>query len=587
MIELDQNERQKLISIIVSIPEMQSARGRREILELAGLREFIPRIDLTGPTGEVVGSLVSILSNHGRISSGKEALAVFLNTLKDNKYTGIEQQEFIGHLLSKYKKSYTRSQDQPFFNQIIEKESKEKPSIACVTGEQRSDRIQIFLAHASEDKQKVIEIYDRLLLLGYSPWLDKKNLIAGQNWKREIPKAIKNSDIFIACFSSKSINKTGYIQRELKLALDKLAEIPESKIFLIPLRLDNCSIPELQRPDLGINLRDIHWLDFWEQDGFENLIKAIEFSQHRNPEPKLRELDLLLFGTKLQKFDFEVVTVNTSGREVKRDQSFAEYFSEDLSNGVTLDMVAILGGQFLMGMEESEIERLVKKFNWDGYRREKPQHSVTVKPFFMGKFPVTQAQWRAVANLSEIERSLEADPSNFKGDKRPVEGVSWDEAVEFCKRLSRKTGREYRLPSEAEWEYAIRAGTNTSFHFGETITSELANYPGSFTYADEPEGEYRKKTTDVGSFPPNAFGLYDMHGNVWEWCADDWHDDYQNAPTDCTAWLSDKSNIKVIRGGSWAVNPFNCRSASRGSLTRDSRYDNIGFRVMCVAPRTT
>jgi formylglycine-generating enzyme required for sulfatase activity len=171
------------------------------------------------------------------------------------------------------------------------------------------------------------------------------------------------------------------------------------------------------------------------------------------------------------------------------------------------------------------IERLAQKFNSDWFRKEKPQHQVTVQPFSMGKFQVTQVQWKAVATLTKVNRDLKPEPSKFKGDNRPVEQVSWYDAIEFCDRLSRKTGKPYRLPSEAEWEYACRAGTTTPFHFGETITSELANYNANYTYGAGVKGIYREQTTPVGSFGvANSFGLYDMHGQVWEWCADHWHD---------------------------------------------------------------
>jgi formylglycine-generating enzyme required for sulfatase activity len=139
------------------------------------------------------------------------------------------------------------------------------------------------------------------------------------------------------------------------------------------------------------------------------------------------------------------------------------------------------------------------------------------------------------------------------------------------------TGKEYRLPSEAEWEYACRAGTTTPFHFGETITGELANYNASRTYADEPKGEYRQQTTPVGQFPPNAFGLYDMHGNVWEWCLDPWHENYQGEPP--------RDGSVVLRGGSWFNDPYHCRSACRRSFRR-GYYDGRGFRVVCGAGRT-
>lgn len=178
----------------------------------------------------------------------------------------------------------------------------------------------------------------------------------------------------------------------------------------------------------------------------------------------------------------------------------------------------------------------------EGSDNERPQHWVTVEPFWMGKYPVTQAQWRAIATLPKVDRELTANPSYFEGDSRPVERVSWRDAVEFCKRLSQRTGQNYRLPSEAEWEYACRAGTTTPFHFGETLTSALANYDADSTCGSELASERRQQTTSVDNFPANTFGLYDMHGNVDEWCADHWHDSYTGAPTDGSTWLSAEEN---------------------------------------------
>jgi len=235
---------------------------------------------------------------------------------------------------------------------------------------------------------------------------------------------------------------------------------------------------------------------------------------------------------------------------------------------------------------------------------EMPQHRVKVPEFWMGKFAVTQSQWRQVAGLPKVNLDLNPDPSNFKGAKRPVETVSWEEAVEFCDRLSRfaesrlsaKTGNSYRLPSEAEWEYACRAGTvrlsaqveaTTPFYFGETITSDLVNCNGTIPYGNAPKGEYRQQTTEVGTFPPNGFGLYDMHGNVCEWCADPWHDNYQDAPTDGSVWTTNGDNeIRVIRGGSWNDFPVSCRSAYRYLSDPRETNDLIGFRIVCSSPRT-
>ncbi|MGC8711881.1 MAG: SUMF1/EgtB/PvdO family nonheme iron enzyme [Leptodesmis sp.] len=211
---------------------------------------------------------------------------------------------------------------------------------------------------------------------------------------------------------------------------------------------------------------------------------------------------------------------------------------ERLTDDLTLDLVAIPAGEFLMGSPAEEEGRDWYKYSFpelEGVDVE-AQHRVTVPAFAMSQFPITQAQWRFVAGLPPIERDLEPDPASFKGDDRPVEVVSWREAMEFCARLSQYTGNTYRLPSEAEWEYACRGGTTTPFHFGETLLTDLANYNGTYTYGDGIQGEYRQRTTEVGSFGVvNAFGLSDMHGNVWEWCLDIWHPSYEGAPTDGSA----------------------------------------------------
>ncbi len=255
------------------------------------------------------------------------------------------------------------------------------------------------------------------------------------------------------------------------------------------------------------------------------------------------------------------------------------YFTESLAGDIDLDMILVEGGEFTMGSPEDEPAR---------DDDEGPQHLVTVPSFFMGRYPVTQAQWRFVAALPKVEHELELDPSRFKGDTLPVERVSWYDAVEFCARLSIHTGRTYRLPSEAEWEYACRAGTTTPFHFGQIITTELANYDGNHTYNNSPEGEYRETTTPVDHFEfANAWGLSDMHGNVWEWCQDHWHSNYEGAPTDGSTWLSDDEDAnRVIRGGSWVNNPRFCRSATRDYGINPRGTDlNIGFRIVCSSPR--
>jgi formylglycine-generating enzyme required for sulfatase activity len=164
--------------------------------------------------------------------------------------------------------------------------------------------------------------------------------------------------------------------------------------------------------------------------------------------------------------------------------------------------------------------------------------------------------------------------------------MSWEEAVEFCQRLSRETGRDYRLPTEAEWEYSCRAGTMTPFYFGKTITGKLANYNSGVTYFQERKVKSKGEKTPVGDFSPNSFGLYDMHGNVWEWCLDHWHDNYEGAPTDGSAWLYNRDNAsRVLRGGSWDTYPRLCRSAARYDDSPGFRI-SFGFRVVCEIPRT-
>ncbi|MDJ0535091.1 MAG: bifunctional serine/threonine-protein kinase/formylglycine-generating enzyme family protein [Xenococcaceae cyanobacterium MO_207.B15] len=241
----------------------------------------------------------------------------------------------------------------------------------------------------------------------------------------------------------------------------------------------------------------------------------------------------------------------------------AKYITVDLGKGITMDLVGIPGGKYLMGSPDNEAERSSE---------ESPQHPVAIPPFLMGKYPVTQQQW---------ERVMKSNPSRFTDHPdNPVEKVSWFDCWEFCEKLSEKIGREFRLPTEAEWEYACRGKTTTPFHFGETIADELANYNGEYAYASGKEGEYRGKTTKVGSFPPNSFGLYDLHGNVAEWCADSWHDSYQNAPNNGSAWLSEnEKDSRVLRGGSWLHLAGCCRSSHRLSSPPGSKSDAFGFRI--------
>jgi formylglycine-generating enzyme required for sulfatase activity len=234
-------------------------------------------------------------------------------------------------------------------------------------------------------------------------------------------------------------------------------------------------------------------------------------------------------------------------------------FVEHLGGDVTLQMMPIPGGTFLMGAPESEA---------GSHGNERPQHHVTVPPFCLGRTTVTTAQWCAVMGalpdgMRAVDAAFTASPA------QPVVRVSCDEAETFCQTLSRRSGRTYRLPSEAEWEYACRAGTKTPFAFGATITRALANFDGSATI----------ETGSLG--PANGFGLADMHGNVFEWCRDLWHGDYRGAPADGSPWMDGADpRTRVLRGGSWAHGASACRSAARMlSGEPRARSRKIGFRV--------
>lgn len=305
-------------------------------------------------------------------------------------------------------------------------------------------------------------------------------------------------------------------------------------------------------------------------------------------------------ATKALQLPFNTGPLHQEGRPLQ-----LKAYQDELGQGVAISMLPIPAGSFLMGSPESEPGR---------FGDEGPQHEVTLGAFWMAQTPITQAQWRTVAGWPKVERDLESDPSRFKGANRPVEQVNWHDAQEFCRRLSQRCGRTYTLPSEAQWEYTCRAGSTTPFHFfhcGATLTPDLANCSGS-------------ETTDVAQFPANDWGLHDMHGNVWEWCQDEWHGNYEGAPNDGSAWedgglgesqgcsaagrgtttprsaarpsattstrttatatsvSASVADNRLLRGGSWLDLPRGCRSAYRGCNHPGFRDLDIGFRVCCL-----
>jgi eukaryotic-like serine/threonine-protein kinase len=312
-------------------------------------------------------------------------------------------------------------------------------------------------------------------------------------------------------------------------------------------------------------------------DAIESLMSPPIQQQVKPPPQPVSPSAKPTFGVNtptLARIQFTSVRLDNQGNIVDRPTGSTEIFTEDLGNGVELTMVKIPAGKFMMGSPASEKGR---------YDSESPQQQIDISEFYLGQTQVTQAQWQAI---------MGNNPSHFQGkDRLPVECVSWLNAMDFCQKLSQKRGRTYRLPIEAEWEYTCRAGTTTPFAFGETITPAVVNYDGKCPYPMAAKGEKRSKTTLVGTFPPNRFGLYDLHGNVWEWCLDEWFENYHLVSPDVFASgninLRDENKKRLLRGGSWFNDASLCRSADRFYGAASIRYYDIGFRVVCVPSRTS
>lgn len=294
----------------------------------------------------------------------------------------------------------------------------------------------------------------------------------------------------------------------------------------------------------------------------------------------------LLVEQILPSYEFDVITVDVTGKEINRHRGKAHYFTEDLGDGVGLEMVYIPGGEAVIGEEEEKIDETAPA-NW---RQESeagpsnmfwvcPPKKVKIKPFFISKYPVTNLQLKTIAKEAFVNYKLKFKAhQGFEGDNFPVTFHDYYQAIELCERLSKKTRRLYRLPNDAEWEYACRAGTTTPYHFGKVLTPKLANYRDSGTF----ERENTKKTTLVGIYSPNAFGLYDMHGNVLELCFSHKLNIVNNEVISIDhSHKNYKNYYKPLCGGCWMFSSESCRSSHRFLIIHDSGYRNIGLRVFC------
>jgi formylglycine-generating enzyme required for sulfatase activity len=507
---------------------------------------------------------------------------------------------------------------------------------------------RIFLAHAKEDKPQIRQLYADLKARDYAPWLDEIDLVPGQIWPDEIERAIREAGLFLACLSSRSAAKQGFVQSEFQTALTAYGERPPGSIWLIPVKLDDCEIPDLEIPGRGKSLRHIHWVDLDKENGFEKLVVAIkralgggassrepgvidvsdlsdaegdtselgrerglEKPDQRPPPPgilKRLQSRTARFATSLiekpsrRLASMLVMVVVLGGTLVvllgppspdpphprpADDSSFFEARPVEIVPETALTepvrpqpspgpatlrgpgdefrdcdddscplMVVVPAGSFLMGSPEGE-----------GLHGEGPQREVTIaEPFAIGKYEVTFEEWDACVADGGCGGHKPND--RWGRGRQPVINVSWNHADAYVSWLSERTGEEYRLPSEAEWEYAARAGTTTRYSWGDEITPDHANYGGNVG-----------RTTEVGSYAANPWGLHHMHGNVWEWVEDCLNETYEGAPEDGSAWTTGNCSSRVVRGGSWDLGPGGLRSARRFGVVPGNRNYNLGFRV--------
>jgi formylglycine-generating enzyme required for sulfatase activity len=372
-------------------------------------------------------------------------------------------------------------------------------------------KLRVFLCHSWGDKTSVCKLYQRLKNDGFSPWLDEEDLIPGQDWQREISKEVGLCHVVIVCLSSVSINKEGFVQKEIRIALDAADQKPKGTIFIIPARLEECKVPD--------RLSQWHWVNLFEESGYGKLVHSLN--------TRSRELGI----TPISQAGPAIIPSPIAGTVKVNPQDGQKY-------------VWIPPGTFQMGCFENDHE---------GFENEKPPHPITItKGFWLGQTPVTQAAY---------QRVMGNNPSHFHGEQLPIETVTWNQAKAFCEAVGG------RLPTEAEWEYAARAGT-TGARYGQL--------EGIAWYRENSGG----KTQEVGQKQPNGWNLYDMMGNVWEWVGD-WYDEkpYAESPSvDPSGPASGK--YRVLRGGSFNDVSRTLRSSVRVRIKPDDWSYILGFR--CV-----
>jgi formylglycine-generating enzyme required for sulfatase activity len=386
----------------------------------------------------------------------------------------------------------------------------------------------VFISYVRDNSDLVLKLRDALQVHGVEVWLDRDQIQPGHRWKAAIRKAISDGAFFIACFSTEYETRSkNFMNEELVLAIDELRLRDTDKAWFIPVLLSECNVPD-RNIGAGETLRSIQWVELYDDwaGGIRRILSVIA----PTPPP------------------------GTVFRDTLKDSSEGP------------EMVVIPSGNFLMGSPERESGRS---------RSEGPQHRVTIgRAFAMGRYAVTFDEYDSFANA--MGRELPGDEGWGRGN-RPVISVSWHDAFAYTKWLSAQTDKSYRLPTEAQWEYAARAGTETRYWWGNEIGRNHANCSGCGSQWD-----HHKQTAPVGSFYVNPFGLYDTAGNVMEWVQDCWHDSYKGAPNDGSAWEGEGGGdcrLRVLRGGSWGGGPGYLRSANRTRNNPGTRFDFVGFRL--------
>jgi formylglycine-generating enzyme required for sulfatase activity len=408
---------------------------------------------------------------------------------------------------------------------------------------------RIFLCHASEDKAQVREVYQRLKALGFAPWLDEMDILPGQDWDYEIERALETADFVIVFLSTRSVEKVGYVQREFRRALYHAEEMPESFIHTIPVKLDNCLVPR--------RFSRHQWANLYEDGAFDRIVRALQhgLQQRSQPIPAPLTHDPSSARAEAAQPPDPQVSPSTSFPEVSATTDSA--LEPTFTNSIGMEFVLIPAGTFLMGSPDSDAV---------AYADGKPAHCVTIsQPFYLGKYPVMQAQWEVV---------MGNNPSHFRGNPTyPVESVSWDNVQAFLHKLNeREGGVDYRLPTDAQWEYACRAGTQTPRYHPDL--DAIAWYAANSNAHPQP----------VGQKVPNGWGLYDMLGNVCEWCIDVKRTYTADAVIDPIGPPSGGAP-RVIRGGSWGDTALHVRAAYRHVIHPSAGNIYLGFRCECSGRR--